>query len=191
MTDAIRPLAALAVRRVRIVAAHAAIGRVAVHHRIHVPGGDAEEQVRAAERLERIGAVPVGLGDDAHAETLRLEHPADDGHAEAGVIDVSVAGDDDDVAAVPAERVHFLPGHGQERSRPEAGRPSGGGRPLCRVRIPSRGAECTATLRWARIGNSPETRPLAGRPSAGGASVSRSFKASARPGTIAAPSGRR
>ncbi len=62
---AIRALAAFAARRVRVVAAHAAVGGVAVHHRIHVPGGDAEEQVRAAERPERIGALPVGLGDDA------------------------------------------------------------------------------------------------------------------------------
>ncbi len=90
---------------------------------IHVPGGDAEEQVRPAEGLERLGTVPVRLGNDADAESLRLQHPPDDRHAEAGVIDVSVAGDHDDVAAIPAQRVHFCFGHGQEGGRAEAAGP--------------------------------------------------------------------
>ena len=120
---AIGSLAALAAGRVGIVAADAAIRGVAIHHRIHVAGGDAEEQVRLAEPFEVGGRAPVGLGDDADAESLRFQHAADDRHAEARMIDVGIAGDDDDVAAVPAERVHFLARHGQERSGPEAGRP--------------------------------------------------------------------
>jgi hypothetical protein len=59
--------------------------------------------------------VPIRLGDDADPEALRLEHTTDDGHAEAGVIDVGIAGDDDDVAAVPAERLHFGAAGRQER----------------------------------------------------------------------------
>ena len=73
--------------------------------------------------LKWLGALPVGLRDDADAKALRLQHAADDRHAEARMVDVGVAGDDDDVAAVPAERVHLGARHGQERGRAEAGRP--------------------------------------------------------------------
>ena len=44
--------AAVAVRRVGIVAADPAVRGVAIDHRIHVAGGDAEEQVRPAERAK-------------------------------------------------------------------------------------------------------------------------------------------
>jgi hypothetical protein len=37
--------------------------------------------------------VPVRLGDDADAKALRLEQAADQRHAEAGVVDVGIAGD--------------------------------------------------------------------------------------------------
>ena len=110
----------LAAGRVGVVAAHLAVGGVAVDHRIHVPGGHAEEQVRPAQRLKAFGAVPVGLRDDADAKALRLEHAADHRHAEARVVDVGVAGDDDHVTRIPAERVHLLPAHRQERRGPEA-----------------------------------------------------------------------
>ena len=108
-----------AVRRIGVVAADPAIRGVAIHHRIHVAAGDAEEQVRPAEAHEVAGGMPVGLGDDPDAEALRLEHAADDGHAEARVVHVGVAGDDDDVAGIPAELVHLRPRHGQERRRAE------------------------------------------------------------------------
>ena len=109
-----------AVRRVGVVTADAAIRGVAVHHRIHVAAGHAEEQVRAAELHEVARRVPVRLRDDPDAEALRLEQSADDGHAEARVVHVGVAGDDDDVARIPAELVHLRPRHGQERRRAEA-----------------------------------------------------------------------
>ncbi len=54
--------------------------------------------------LKRLGRLPVGLRDDADAEALRLEQPADDRHAEARMVDIGVAGHQHDVAAVPAER---------------------------------------------------------------------------------------
>src|SRR3569832_2028993 len=117
---AVGAFAALASWRVGIVTSDTAIRRVAIDHGVHVAGGDAEEEVRSAERGECVGAVPVRLGDDANAETLGFEDAADDGHAEAGVVDISVAGDDDDVTAVPAEEVHFRTGHGQNRGCTEA-----------------------------------------------------------------------
>ena len=65
---AVRTLPAVALRRVGVIAAHAPVRGVAVHHRIHVAGGDAEEQIGLAQRLERCGAVPVRLRDDADAK---------------------------------------------------------------------------------------------------------------------------
>ena len=54
------------------------------------------------------------------AQPLRLQHAADDRHAEARVIHVGVAGHDDDVALLPAERLHFRARHRQERRRAAA-----------------------------------------------------------------------
>ena len=53
----------------------------------------------------------------------RLQHAADHGHAEARMVDVGVARDHDDVAAVPAERIHLGPRGRQEFGRAEARRP--------------------------------------------------------------------
>ena len=109
---AVRPLAPLPTRRVRVIAAHAAVGGIAVDHRVHVAGGDAEEQPRPAQRAESLGTLPVRLRDHADAQALGLEQAADDGHAEAGVIDVGVTTDDDDVAFIPAQRIHLFAAHG-------------------------------------------------------------------------------
>ena len=54
---------------------------------------------------------------------LRFEQPPHQRHAEARMVDVGVAGDDDHVARIPAERLHLLARHGQERSDAEALRP--------------------------------------------------------------------
>jgi hypothetical protein len=113
----------LGVRRVGVVGTWLAVGGVAIDHRIHVAGSHAEEQVRLAERLESPGRQPVRLADDADTKTLRLEQTADQRHAEARVVDVGVAGDQDDVAGIPAELVHLGPRHWQERRRAETAGP--------------------------------------------------------------------
>ena len=87
---AVRAGAALSARRVGVVASQATVRRVAVHHRIEIAAGDAEEHIRPAERLERLRRLPVGLGDDADPEPLRFEQPADDRHAEARMIDIGI-----------------------------------------------------------------------------------------------------
>ncbi len=117
---AIRPLAGLGVRRIGIVAAWLAIGGIVVDHRIHVAGGHAEEQGGPAQRAKGLWVVPVRLRDDADAKALGLEAAPDHGHAEAGMIDVGIAGDQDDVAGIPAQLVHFLAAHRQDRRRREA-----------------------------------------------------------------------
>src|SRR5882724_744348 len=116
----IRPLSTLTAGCVCVIASNPAIRGVAIDHGIHVAGCDAEEQVRSSEGRERLGAVPVRLSDDANSKALCFENTADDCHAEAGVIDVGVARDDDDVAAVPAQDVHLRPRHGQKRGCAEA-----------------------------------------------------------------------
>ena len=100
--------AARAARRVGVVVPQPPVGGVAVDHRVHVAGGDAPHDGRAAERAERLGArasrAATMMPDP---EALRLEQAPDQRHPEARVIDVGVAGHQDDVAAVPAERVHL------------------------------------------------------------------------------------
>lgn len=117
---AIRALATLAVRRVGIVATHAAIAGVAIHHRVHVAGGDTEEKIRFTEHLEGVGTLPIGLRDDTHAKTLRLEQATDDRHAETRMIDVGITRYDDDIAAIPTERIHLGTRHGEKRRHAEA-----------------------------------------------------------------------
>jgi hypothetical protein len=108
------------VRRVRVVAADATIRRVAVHHRVHVAAGDAEEEFRHTELREVARRVPVRLRDDPDAKSLRLEHAADDRHPEARMVDIGVARHEDHIAGIPAELVHFRARHRQEGRRAEA-----------------------------------------------------------------------
>ena len=118
-------LAAFIARGIGVVAADLAIGGIPVDHRIHIAGGDAEKQIRAAQRLERLGTLPIGLRNDADAKSLRLKGPADDRHAEARMIDIGVAGHNDDVATVPAELRHLFAAHRQKWGNTEALRPVG------------------------------------------------------------------
>ena len=88
--------------------AQSAIGGITVDHRVHVACGYAEEQVRFAQTHKVIFAVPLRLGDDPHAKALRFQHTAANSHAEARVIDVRIAGNQNDVAAIPAKLIHFV-----------------------------------------------------------------------------------
>ena len=120
---AVRPLAANPARRIGIVVTDFAIRRIAVDHRVHVAGRHAEEQVGFAQRFEGELRLPVRLRDDPDTKALRLEQPADNGHAKRRVIDVGVTRDDDDVAGVPAELVHLGTRHRQKRRGAIALRP--------------------------------------------------------------------
>ncbi len=113
-------LATLTARRVGVIAADATLRGIAIDHRIHVSGGDAEKQVWPAESGERLRAVPVRLRDHPDPEAMSFQDAPDDGHAEARVVDVRIAGDQDDIAAIPPQGLHFFPRHGQEWSGTEA-----------------------------------------------------------------------
>ena len=120
---AIRSSAAFSAGSVGIVMAQPAVRRVAVDHGVHVAGGHAIEKVWLAKPAEILRVLPVRLGDEPDAESLRLEQAANDRHAETGVVYIGVAGDEDDVAGIPAKRLHLLPRHGQEWRDAETMRP--------------------------------------------------------------------
>jgi hypothetical protein len=84
-----------------------------VDHRVHVARADPEEEPRAAEPPPIIDLLPIRLADDAHAESGGFEHAAQDCHREAGMVDVGVARDEDDVELVPAAAAGFGHGHGE------------------------------------------------------------------------------
>ena len=51
--------------------------------------------------------MPVGLAEHGHAKPGRFEHAVQDRHGKAGMIDVGVAGDEDDVHLIPAALTHL------------------------------------------------------------------------------------
>ena len=82
-----------------------------------------KKRLGRAKRHEVFHGPPSGLRDDADPESLCFEKPADDRHPEARMVDISVARDEDDVAAVPADVVHLVAGHRQDGRRGEPMRP--------------------------------------------------------------------
>jgi hypothetical protein len=100
----------LAAGGVGVVVADLLVGGVVINERIHVAGADGEEEAWPAELPPRFARAPIGLAEDRDAKPRRLEHPAQDRHREAGVVDVGVAGDEDDVDRIPAARIHVWRG---------------------------------------------------------------------------------
>ena len=96
------PPADLSAGAIGVVVAHLAVGRVVVQHRVHVAGADGEANPRPAETSARLARVPVGLAKNGHAKAGALQHAAQDGHGEAGVVDVGVAGDEHHVDRRPS-----------------------------------------------------------------------------------------
>ncbi len=90
-------------------------GGVVGHHGVDVARRDEHPQPGAAQGREGVGAVPVGLRQDGHPVALRLQHPADDGGAEGGVVHIGVSGDEEKVIEVPAPAVHVGPRDGEEQ----------------------------------------------------------------------------
>ncbi len=68
-----------------------------------------KEQVWFAQNPKRIGRVPVRLRDNANPESLGLQQTTDQGHAEAGVINIGITRNNNNVAAIPAQLLHLPP----------------------------------------------------------------------------------
>ena len=93
--------------RIGVVVADLLVRGVVVDERVHVPRADREEQPRPAELPPRLARLPVRLAQDRDAKPRALEHAMQDRHREAGVIDVGIAGDEDDIDGVPSALAHL------------------------------------------------------------------------------------
>ena len=118
--------------------------RIVVDHGVHVAGADEKAQAWLAEHGDAGGVGPVGLADDANFVAVCVEDAADDGHAKAGVVHVSVAADVDKVTLVPAARIHVGATDGKELVA--ARTPGAGGRRLGMLGAGDRGLRLTAAL---------------------------------------------
>ena len=96
------PFVRLAVRCVSVIGANLAVSRVAIDHRVHIAGGHPVKQIGFAELFEVDRRIPVWLANDADAKPLRLKQATNQGHAETWVIDVGIAGHQNNVAGIPA-----------------------------------------------------------------------------------------
>ena len=100
---------------VGIVVTHLPVGGVVVDHGIHVAGADGKEQTRGPEGAPRFGAPPIRLAQHPDAKAGALQHPGEDRHSEARVINVGIAGDEDDVDRLPPPRFHLRAAHRQRQ----------------------------------------------------------------------------
>ena len=110
----VRAPAGHAAGRVGVGAASVPAHGIVIDHGVHVPAGDEEAETRRAENIDRIFVPPVGLGDDRDLIARVLQHPADNGVPEGGMIDIGVAYDVDEIRPFPAQRAHFLRADGQK-----------------------------------------------------------------------------
>ena len=117
---AIGTLAADITSCISVIAAHFAIRRIPVDHRVHIARGHAKKQIRLTKGFEGFGALPVGLGNDTHPKSLIFKHSANHGHAKARMIHVRITRDNNDVTTIPAKLRHLLAAHRQERRHAKA-----------------------------------------------------------------------
>ena len=69
--------------------------------------------------------MPVRLRDDTDTKALCFKGSPNHGHAKTGMIDVGIAGDDDDVTAVPSQGCHLSTRRRQKLGRSKAAGPIG------------------------------------------------------------------
>ena len=85
-----------------------------VDHAVNIPGGDEKRELWLAQHSKWLHAVPVRLRNDADAVTPALEHAGDNRRTEAGVIDICIPADKDEIKLVDASRAHLLAAHGRK-----------------------------------------------------------------------------
>jgi hypothetical protein len=103
-------------RNIRIVAARLFLRGKKRHHRIHVAGGDPEKIPGRAKGREIRRVLYIRHRDDADRAAERLNVPPHHCGAERGMVNIRVAGHDDDVELLDAELLHFLPSCGEKCS---------------------------------------------------------------------------
>ena len=83
-------------------------------HGVEIARADEHAQPRPAHGAEGLRIVPVRLCEYGYTQPLGLEHAADDRRAEAWVVNIGVAADDERIVPPPAALVHLLGGDGQK-----------------------------------------------------------------------------
>ena len=76
-------------------------------HGVDIACADQKTKARARIFHKGVSAFIIGLGEDSDSEACVLKHAGDYSSAETGVIDVSVAGDINEVGAIPATFFHI------------------------------------------------------------------------------------
>ena len=104
----------LATGGVEVLGATVLCHGVVVDPRVHVATAHEKRQAWLAQDGDACGVAPVGLRDDAHLVAVRLQHARDDGAGKRGVVNVGVAAHKDEVALVPAARLHVLARDGEK-----------------------------------------------------------------------------
>ena len=98
-----------------IFAAHSAVCRVAIHHRVHSSRRYTEEEARTTELLEVTEvAMPVGLWNDGYTVAVCLQDSSEDSSPEGWVVYVGITRKEDDVQFIPSSEFALLLGGWQE-----------------------------------------------------------------------------
>ena len=71
--------------------------RVVGEHRVQVARRDAHEEPRCSHALDRLDVLPVGLGDNAHAQAHVFQDPPNHRRAERRMIDIRITGNDEHI----------------------------------------------------------------------------------------------
>jgi len=103
-----------AARGVGVVVTLLAEGRVVGQHRVQGSCGHAREEPGPSHAQDILRRRPAGLGHDAGPQPPGHQQPPQQGRSEAGMVDVGVARDEQDVQGLPPQGPHLLAVGGQE-----------------------------------------------------------------------------
>ena len=109
-----RPVSGFAAGGVHVVFAETAADSVDADHGVHVSGRDSDCDIGAPHDFERLGILPVRLGDHADAEPFIEQVTPDYGGSERRVFHIGVTCQKQNVDGIPAESFHLAAGHRQK-----------------------------------------------------------------------------
>ena len=104
----VRPHARSAARSICVRIAALFCNGIVRDHGVDIAGADHEAELRSAESFEILGAVPVGLREEADLISRRLQHARYYRGSEARMVNVRIATDIDEIHLAPAAAVHLL-----------------------------------------------------------------------------------
>ena len=89
---------------------------IVVDHAVNHTGGDQKAEPWSSKALERLRAAVFRQTEYGHTVSRRLQHPADDGVPEGGMVHICLAYDVDKIRRVPAQLGNLLRCDGQKRA---------------------------------------------------------------------------